>query len=133
MKHRGGQGVTCYNLTEKSGGLTGIAAVDDTMDIMMITDTGTIIRTPVEGIPCRSRAAGGVIVMRLGEGQSLVNFTVVAKNEESETNETEDAEALEEGVTATTLTVEGMDLSDTETVEIEVEEEPSETEENTEI
>lgn len=133
MKHRGGQGVTCYNLTEKSGGLTGIAAVDDTMDIMMITDTGTIIRTPVEGIPCRSRAAGGVIVMRLGEGQSLVNFTVVAKNEESETNETEDAETLEEGVTATTLTVEGMDLSDTETVEIEVEEEPSETEENTEI
>ncbi len=86
MKHRGGFGVTCYNLTEKSGELTGIAAVDDSMDIMMITDSGTIIRTPVNGIPTRSRSAGGVIVMRLGEGQSLVNFTTVARedNEDSE-------------------------------------------------
>ncbi len=82
MKHRGGYGVTCYNLTEKSGDLTGIAAVDDSMDIMMITDSGTIIRTPVAGIPTRSRSAGGVIVMRLGEGQSLVNFTMVAHKEE---------------------------------------------------
>ena len=80
MKHRGGYGVTCYNLTEKSGDLTGIAAVDDSMDIMMITDSGTIIRTPVSGIPSRSRSAGGVIVMRLGEGQSLVNFTTVARD-----------------------------------------------------
>ena len=84
MKHRGGYGVTCYNLTEKSGDLTGIAAVDDSMDIMMITDSGTIIRTPVAGIPTRSRSAGGVIVMRLGEGQKLVNFTVVAHEEETD-------------------------------------------------
>ena len=84
MKHRGGYGVTCYNLTEKSGDLTGIAAVDDSMDIMMITDSGTIIRTPVAGIPSRSRSAGGVIVMRLGEGQQLVNFTVVAREEEED-------------------------------------------------
>jgi len=75
MKHRGGYGVTCYNLTEKSGILTGISAVDDNDDIMMITDSGTIIRTPVAGIPSRSRSAGGVIVMRLGDDQTLVNFT----------------------------------------------------------
>ncbi|MBE6589494.1 MAG: DNA gyrase subunit A [Ruminococcaceae bacterium] len=93
MKHRGGYGVTCYNLTEKSGDLTGIAAVDDSMDIMMITDSGTIIRTPVEGIPTRSRSAGGVIVMRLGEGQSLVNFTTVAHENEMDSEEyAEDAE-----------------------------------------
>ncbi len=95
MKHRGGFGVTCYNLTEKSGDLTGIAAVDDTMDIMMITDSGTIIRTPVSGIPSRSRSAGGVIVMRLGEGQSLVNFTTVAR-EDSEEFEGDAEEAVEE-------------------------------------
>ena len=93
MKHRGGYGVTCYNLTEKSGDLTGIAAVDDSMDIMMITDSGTIIRTPVAGIPSRSRSAGGVIVMRLGEGQQLVNFTVVAREEEND--EEESAEEVE--------------------------------------
>ncbi len=96
MKHRGGYGVTCYNLTDKSGTLTGIAAVDDTMDIMMITDSGTIIRTPVAGIPSRSRSAGGVIVMRLSEGQSLVNFTVVErKGDEEEPLESGDVEAVE--------------------------------------
>ena len=98
MKHRGGYGVTCYNLTEKSGDLTGIAAVDDSMDIMMITDSGTIIRTPVAGIPSRSRSAGGVIVMRLGEGQQLVNFTVVAREEE---NDEEEVELDENGSEAT--------------------------------
>ena len=75
MAHRGGQGVKCYNITDKSGPLTGIASVDDGMDLMLITDSGTIIRTPVGGIVTRSRSAGGVIVMRLGEGQSLVSFT----------------------------------------------------------
>ena len=69
--------------------MTGIAAVDDSMDIMMITDSGTIIRTPVAGIPSRSRSAGGVIVMRLGEGQQLVNFTVVAREEENDEEEVE--------------------------------------------
>ena len=81
MKHRGGFGVTCYNLTDKSGILTGIAAVDDKDDLMMITDSGTIIRTPVAGIPSRSRSAGGVILMRLGDDQTLVNFTTTAHEE----------------------------------------------------
>ena len=85
MKNRGGFGVTCYNITEKSGQMTGIAAVTDEDDLMMITDSGTIIRTPVKGIPTRSRSAGGVIVMRLGEEQKLVNFTTTAHAEEEET------------------------------------------------
>jgi DNA gyrase subunit A len=85
MKHRGGFGVTCYNLTEKSGILTGVAAVDDNDDLMMITDSGTIIRTPVAGIPSRSRSAGGVIVMRLADDQTLVNFTTTAHEETDET------------------------------------------------
>ena len=98
MKHRGGFGVTCYNLTEKSGTLTGVAAVDDNDDLMMITDSGTIIRTPVSGIPSRSRSAGGVIVMRLGEDQKLVNFTTTAHEE---TDERADENAPAEGVTTT--------------------------------
>ncbi len=102
MKNRGGGGVTCYNLTEKSGQLTGIAAVDEDTDIMMITDSGTIIRTPVSGVPTRSRSAGGVIVMRLGENQKLVNFTVTPKADEEEeladpdtTAEAPDTEAVD--------------------------------------
>jgi DNA gyrase subunit A len=81
MKNRGGHGVTCHNLTEKTGKLCGIRSVCDEDDLMMITDSGTIIRTPVADIPTYSRTAGGVILMRLGEGQNLVNFTAVAHEE----------------------------------------------------
>ncbi|MBQ8141220.1 MAG: DNA gyrase subunit A [Clostridia bacterium] len=91
MKNRGGHGVVCHNLSEKTGKLCGIAAVDDEDDIMMITDSGNIIRTPAKDIPTYSRTAGGVIVMRLGEGQTVVNFTKVHKEEE-----TEEIEEIEE-------------------------------------
>ena len=92
MKNRGGFGVVCHNLSDKTGYLCGIATVSDDDDLMMITDSGTIIRTPVEGVPTYSRSASGVIMMRLGEGQTLVNFTCVP-HEEPENNE--DVEAVE--------------------------------------
>lgn len=119
MKHRGGYGVTCYNLTEKSGDLTGIAAVDDSMDIMMITDSGTIIRTPVAGIPSRSRSAGGVIVMRLGEGQQLVNFTVVAREEE---NDEEEITEEVENETVETVATEQVETPTVDAVQMETNE-----------
>lgn len=96
MKNRGGYGVTCYNITEKSGKLTGVAAVDNNDDLMLITDNGTIIRTPVSDIPTRSRSAGGVIVMRLGENQKLVNFTKVAHAEPENENDTEPVDVTDE-------------------------------------
>ena len=100
MKTRGGYGVTCHKLTEKTGLLCGIRTVSDEDDLMMITDSGTIIRTPASDIPTYSRTAGGVIVMRLGEGQTLINFTAVAREEEEE----EVLEASEEMVEATEVT-----------------------------
>ena len=96
MAHRGGMGIKCYNVTEKSGKLTGIASVDDTLDLMLITDGGTIIRTPVAGIPTRSRSAGGVIVMRLGDDQTLVNFTTTPHAEAEEAEAEEGQEKQEE-------------------------------------
>ena len=89
VKGRGGLGVTCHNLTDKTGLLAGIASVDDNDDLMMITDQGTIIRTPVAQINTYSRSAAGVIVMRLAEGQSIVNFSKVAHEDPAEENETE--------------------------------------------
>lgn len=87
MKNRGGFGVTCHNLSEKTGKLTGIASVSDDDDIMMITGGGTIIRTPASDVPTYSRTAGGVIMMRVSEGQEIVNFTIVPHEEpESEDN-----------------------------------------------
>ena len=88
VKGRGGLGVTCHNLTDKTGLLAGIASVDDNDDLMLITDQGTIIRTPVAQINTYSRSASGVIVMRLSEGQSIVNFSKVAHEETEETVET---------------------------------------------
>ncbi|HOA84724.1 MAG TPA: DNA gyrase C-terminal beta-propeller domain-containing protein, partial [Bacillota bacterium] len=84
MRTRGGFGVVCHNITRKTGRLAGISSVGEDDDIMIITDSGTIIRTPVRGIPVYSRSAAGVIVMRLAEDQSIVNFTKVASVEEEE-------------------------------------------------
>ena len=82
MKTRGGYGVTCHKLTEKTGLLCGIRTVAEDDDLMMITDSGTIIRTPVSDIPTYSRTAGGVIVMRLGDGVKVVTFARLESEEE---------------------------------------------------
>ena len=90
LHNRGGKGVRCHN-TERTGEICGIAAVSEDEDILLITSEGIIIRTPVRGIPEYGRTAGGVIVMRLDDGASVVNFATVAKTEE----EDEDAENAE--------------------------------------
>ena len=87
MKNRGGSGVCAHNISDKTGLLTGIASVSEDDDIMLITDQGQIVRTPVSGIPVYSRSASGVIVMRLSDGQSVVNFTKVAKEPDEEISE----------------------------------------------
>ena len=116
--------MTCYNITEKSGALTGISAVDDNDDLMLITDGGTIIRTPVAGIPTRSRSAGGVIIMKMADGQKIANFTKVAHAEESE--ESEEGEENEPDATAEapeTDATEPVDVTDAGAVGEQTEEE----------
>ena len=82
MKNRGGSGVSCHHLSEKTGDLAGICAAEEGDDLMLITDQGTIIRTPVADINTYSRTASGVIVMRLEEGQRIVNLTRVETHPE---------------------------------------------------
>ena len=91
MKNRGGHGVCVHNISDKTGRLAGIASVSEEDDIMMITDQGQLVRTPASGIPVYSRTASGVIVMRLTDGQAIVNFTKVAKSEEEPEAEAVDA------------------------------------------
>ena len=97
MLHRGGMGVTCQNLTEKTGKLASIAAVSEDDDIMIITSDGTIIRTPAKDINCYSRTATGVIVMRPKDGSLIYNFTCLPSEEQIEA---EAEEALEEDARA---------------------------------
>ncbi len=99
VHNRGGKGVICHKISEKTGLIADIAPVSDDDDIMLITNEGTVIRTPASGISLYSRAAAGVIIMRLGEGCGISNFAVVEKEEEvpgeedgsAETEETETA------------------------------------------
>ena len=86
---RGVKGVMCHGIGERTGKLSGIAAVSETDDILMITNDGTIVRTPISGIPFYGRSAGGVIVMKLSEGSTLVNFAKVENDDETEAQLTE--------------------------------------------
>ena len=84
MKNRGGRGVTCHKISEKTGKLASIITVSDYDDIMLITNEGTIIRTNVSSINVYSRTATGVIVMRLSEGCKINNVARLEKDEEIE-------------------------------------------------
>ena len=84
MKNRGGKGVCCQNITDKTGKLASIITVSDDDDIMLITNEGTIIRTSVSNINVYSRTATGVIVMRLADGSYINNVARLEKSEEIE-------------------------------------------------
>ena len=77
MKHRGGSGVTCQNITEKTGRIASVASVGEDDDIMMITNTGTVVRIHANEIPSYSRTATGVIVMRTAENATIMSFAIV--------------------------------------------------------
>ncbi len=128
MKNRGGRGVTCHRISDKTGLIASVSTVAEEDDIMMITNDGTIIRTPVAGIPIYSRSAGGVIVMRLSDGASIVNFAKVPSEEtddeeidsETENADTEDTEDIE-NIEDTADTAEPEDATDAENTEPEEE------------
>ena len=84
LHNRGGKGMKCHNLNEKTGLLNGIALVNEDDDVMLITNTGIIIRTHVDEISVIGRVAAGVRVMRTGEDITVTNFTVVEKQDEPE-------------------------------------------------
>ena len=84
MKNRGGRGVCCQNINDKTGKLASIITVDDDDDIMIISNEGTIIRTSVSGINVYSRSATGVKIMRMDEGSYIKNITRLEKNEDIE-------------------------------------------------
>ena len=88
-------GLKAYKLGEKTGKLTGIALVKEDDDLMMITDGGMFVRTPVSDIPMYGRFASGVIVMRMKPGETLVGIDIVAREQEPADVEAEDGEAGE--------------------------------------
>lgn len=91
-KGRGGKGMQTAKITEKNGSLAGLVTVKGDEDLMIITDTGVMIRTNVANISQTGRSTMGVKVMRLDQDAKIVTFTTVAAAEKEEVgteNETE--------------------------------------------
>jgi len=96
-RNRGGKGMACHKVSERTGELVGVLGVLESDDIMIITDDGTMIRTPVSGIPVKkSRGTGGVIVMRMAEGISIKSVIRVAAAENGGENDEIDETAVDE-------------------------------------
>ena len=79
---RGGRGVITYKVTPKTGELVGVKIADDSQDVMLITDTGTIIRMSVKEISILGRSTQGVTLMRTNDGGKVVSIEIVDKEEE---------------------------------------------------
>ncbi len=91
ITNRGGLGIKNYMVTDKTGSVVGIKVVDGTEDLLLVTQAGILIRTPVENIRTAGRATQGVIVMRFKEEGDQVISMALTEHEEEETS-TEPAE-----------------------------------------
>ena len=94
VQNRGGKGIKCYKVNEKSGNVIGVKAVSDTREIMLITTEGIVIRMEVSGISTLGRITSGVKLINLDEG---VKVAKVAKVREEDIEE--DIESKENGGT----------------------------------
>ena len=97
VQHRGGKGVKCYKITEKTGNVVGVKAVNEENEIMIITNEGIIIRMMVNGISSIGRNTSGVKLMDIDADNDIV-VASIAKVRESETSAsaTEESNAIEE-------------------------------------
>ena len=86
VQTRGGKGVITYKITPKTGSIVGIRIVDENDDVMLITDTGTIIRMNVSDISILGRSTQGVTLMRTNEGK-VVSIEKITEKEEIEEKE----------------------------------------------
>ncbi len=92
LQSRGGKGIIAMKLTEKTGPLAAQLLAPADMDLMIITDDGTIIRMPVDDIRTVGRNTQGVKLMRIAEGAQVVSVAL-AEPEEPETPEEEETPA----------------------------------------
>ena len=93
VQNRGGKGVKCYKITEKTGNVVGVKAVNDDNEVMMITTEGIIIRIACSDISILGRITSGVKLMNLDEKVSVASIAKVREKEDkTEGNEQEETE-----------------------------------------
>ncbi len=81
-QNRGGKGVKCYKITEKTGNIIGVKAVNRDNEVMMITTEGIIIRMPVEGISILGRVTSGVKLINMEEDVKVASIAKVRESKE---------------------------------------------------
>ena len=92
LQNRGGKGVKCYNIIEKTGNVVGMKAVDDDNELLMITTAGIIIRISCADISVLGRITSGVKLMNISEENiSVASITKVRETTEEETIEETEA------------------------------------------
>ncbi|HBE41743.1 MAG TPA: DNA gyrase subunit A, partial [Bacteroidales bacterium] len=87
ITNRGGKGVKTINITEKTGSLIALKDVDDNYDLMIITQFGNILRSPVSSLRVMGRATQGVRLINLRENDTIASVACVEVNEENGTDE----------------------------------------------
>ncbi len=83
ITHRGSKGVKALNITEKNGNIVAFKAVTDNKDLMIITDSGIIIRLPLEQISKSGRVAQGVKLINLKDNQKVSNIAIIEKDDKN--------------------------------------------------
>ncbi len=122
VQNRGGKGVKCYKITEKTGNVVGVKAVSDENEIMMITTEGIIIQLRMQDISTLGRITSGVKMMNLDEGIKIAQIAKVREkisNGEQEFDNVEDAmENMEEEYPFEADTEEFVEFEDTSVEEV---------------
>ena len=98
VQKRGGKGVKCYKITEKTGDVVGVKAVNDDHEIMMITTEGIIIQISMEDVNTLGRITSGVKVMNLDEGVRIAQIAKVREKLSDGDHEFESIEDAEESI-----------------------------------
>ena len=91
-QNRGGKGIKCYKITEKTGNVVGIKAVNEDDEIMIINTEGIVIRMKCSGISVLGRVTSGVKLIDLKEGDIVASIAKVRKGDEEEDSEEEEKE-----------------------------------------
>ena len=87
VQKRGGRGVITYKITPKTGKLVGVRIATEEDDVMLITDTGILIRLDVKDVSILGRSTQGVTLMRSNDGGKVVSVAKVTSEDEEEEEE----------------------------------------------
>ena len=92
LTHRGSKGVKALNVTEKNGSIVAFKSVDGTEDLMIVTDSGIIIRVSLEQVSTTGRVAQGVKLINLKDNQKVSTITLIDKEDDNNDNDEDNSE-----------------------------------------